>query len=96
MAQRYTRTIGDRSEMEVLFALSRAGYAVFVPFGENHRFESHRRQRRNALEGSGEDGTLERRRHRVSLLERALSQERYVSKNRNAVRTGKFGGLSHI
>ena len=37
--KRDTKTVGDRSEIEALAALSRAGYDVFVPFGENHRFD---------------------------------------------------------
>src|SRR5665811_1511513 len=39
-AKRDTKSVGDRSEIEVFHALSRAGYGVFVPFiGENHRFD---------------------------------------------------------
>ncbi len=37
--KRDTKRIGDRSEIEVMAALNRAGYGVFVPFGENHRFD---------------------------------------------------------
>ncbi|MBV8117415.1 MAG: hypothetical protein JOZ01_05530, partial [Candidatus Eremiobacteraeota bacterium] len=37
--KRDTKTIGDRSEIETMAALNRAGYAVFVPFGENHRYD---------------------------------------------------------
>lgn len=37
--KRDTKTIGDRSELEVMLALSRAGYLVSIPFGENQRYD---------------------------------------------------------
>lgn len=37
--KRDTKTIGDRSEIEVIRALARAGHLVSVPFGENHRYD---------------------------------------------------------
>lgn len=38
-SKRDTKSIGDRSELEVILALVRAGYLVSVPFGENHRYD---------------------------------------------------------
>ena len=38
-AKRDTKTKGDASEMRVILALSEAGYAVSIPFGENHRYD---------------------------------------------------------
>ena len=37
--KRDTKSIGSRSELEVLAALARAGYSVLVPFGENARYD---------------------------------------------------------
>lgn len=37
--KRDTKTIGDRSEVEVMAALIHAGYLVSIPFGENHRYD---------------------------------------------------------
>ncbi len=37
--KRNTKAIGDRSEAAVLSALVRTGYAVSIPFGENHRYD---------------------------------------------------------
>jgi hypothetical protein len=34
-----TKTIGDRSEAQVLATLIDAGYHVAIPFGENHRYD---------------------------------------------------------
>jgi hypothetical protein len=33
----HPKAIGDRSQLAIMVALDRAGYAVFVPFGENLR-----------------------------------------------------------
>ena len=39
-AKRDTKSVGDRSEVELIHALYTAGYGVFIPFiGENHRFD---------------------------------------------------------
>jgi hypothetical protein len=38
-AKRDTKTTGDASEMRVILALVEAGYAVSLPFGENHRYD---------------------------------------------------------
>ena len=37
--KRDTKTRGDASEMRVILALAEAGYAVSIPFGENHRYD---------------------------------------------------------
>ena len=38
-AKRDTKTKGDASEMRVILALVEAGYAISLPFGENHRYD---------------------------------------------------------
>jgi hypothetical protein len=35
----HPKDVGDRSEAAALFALTRNGYSVFLPFGENHRYD---------------------------------------------------------
>jgi hypothetical protein len=35
----HPKAIGDRSQLAIMVALDRAGYAVFVPFGENLRYD---------------------------------------------------------
>jgi hypothetical protein len=35
----HPKTIGDRSQLAIMIALDRAGYAVFVPYGENLRYD---------------------------------------------------------
>ena len=35
----HPKAIGDRSQLAVMLALDDAGYAVFVPYGENTRFD---------------------------------------------------------
>jgi len=37
--RRDTKTVGDRSELEVMGALIRNGYRIALPFGENHRYD---------------------------------------------------------
>jgi hypothetical protein len=37
--KRDTKSVGDRSEVQVLCALVEAGYNVSIPFGENHRYD---------------------------------------------------------
>jgi hypothetical protein len=37
--RRDTKSIGDRSELEVMGALIRNGYRLALPFGENHRYD---------------------------------------------------------
>ena len=37
--KRNTKSVGDRSEVEVMAALARAGYLISIPFGENHRYD---------------------------------------------------------
>ncbi len=39
LKKRDTKSIGDRSEMEAMIALVRAGYIVSAPFGENSRYD---------------------------------------------------------
>ncbi|MEO6835636.1 MAG: group I intron-associated PD-(D/E)XK endonuclease [Candidatus Tumulicola sp.] len=39
LPKRDTKSIGDRSEMEAMVALARAGYIVSAPFGENSRYD---------------------------------------------------------
>jgi hypothetical protein len=38
-ARRDTKSVGDRSELEVMGALIRNGYRIALPFGENHRYD---------------------------------------------------------
>ncbi len=35
----HPKAIGDRSTLAVMLGLSQAGYAIFVPFGENTRYD---------------------------------------------------------
>jgi hypothetical protein len=35
----HPKTIGDRSTLAAMLALHKAGYAVFLPFGENTRYD---------------------------------------------------------
>ncbi len=37
--RRDTKSVGDRSELEVMGALIRNGYRIALPFGENHRYD---------------------------------------------------------
>jgi hypothetical protein len=37
--RRDTKSIGDFSELSVIYALAQNGYLVSVPFGENHRYD---------------------------------------------------------
>jgi hypothetical protein len=37
--RRDTKSVGDRSELEVMGALMRNGYRISLPFGENHRYD---------------------------------------------------------
>jgi hypothetical protein len=37
--RRDTKSVGDRSELEVMAALIRNGYRIALPFGENHRYD---------------------------------------------------------
>jgi hypothetical protein len=60
--KRDTKRIGDRSEIEVMAGLNRAGYAVFVPFGENHRFDLI----------ASKDGTLSRVQVKTGRLRRGV------------------------
>ncbi len=39
LPKRDTKSIGDRSELEVAVALARAGYVVSKPLGENQRYD---------------------------------------------------------
>jgi hypothetical protein len=35
----HPKAIGERSQLAIVIALDRAGYAVFIPFGENLRYD---------------------------------------------------------
>src|ERR1700694_2275226 len=37
--RRDTKSVGDRSEIEVMAALIRHGYLISIPYGENHRYD---------------------------------------------------------
>ena len=56
--KRNTKAVGDLSEIMVIAELTRAGYSVAVPLGENNRYDLIAEMEGALVRNSGEDWAL--------------------------------------